>query len=87
MKNYEPAMTFGQDTAAIYDQVQFRGDEDAAVTFLHEMAGSAPLLNSQSERAVSRCRWLHAACALMASIFRQRWSNACAPSPAAMLYR
>ncbi len=43
MKNYEPVMTFGKDVADAYDDTP-RGDEDAAVAFLREMAGDGPAL-------------------------------------------
>jgi SAM-dependent methyltransferase len=43
MHNYEPIDSFGQDTAAVYD-AQPRGDEQAAVSFLHQLAGEGPAL-------------------------------------------
>ena len=43
MKNYEPVMSFGEDVAEMYGEVQ-RGDEVAAVTFLEELAGRGPAL-------------------------------------------
>ena len=43
MKDYEPIMSFGEDVAKTYDEVQ-RGDEDAAVAFLEELAGGGPAL-------------------------------------------
>ena len=43
MKNYEPMMSFGEDVAETYDNVQ-RGDEVAAVAFLEELAGRGPAL-------------------------------------------
>jgi SAM-dependent methyltransferase len=43
MKDYEPIMSFGQDVAKTYDDVQ-RGDENAAVTFLEKLAGGGPAL-------------------------------------------
>jgi SAM-dependent methyltransferase len=43
VKNYEPAMSFGEDVAGIYDDVP-RGDEDAAVAFLADLAGRGPAL-------------------------------------------
>ena len=43
VKNYEPAMSFGEDVAEMYGDVQ-RGDEVAAVAFLAELAGGGPAL-------------------------------------------
>jgi SAM-dependent methyltransferase len=41
--DYEPIMSFGKDSAAIYDDVP-RGDEEAAVAFLERLAGDGPAL-------------------------------------------
>jgi SAM-dependent methyltransferase len=43
MDDYEPSMSFGEDAAATYDDVP-RGDEQAAVSFLEELAGGGPAL-------------------------------------------
>ena len=43
MENYEPGMSFGEDTAEIYDQ-EPRGDEEVAVAFLERLAGGGPAL-------------------------------------------
>jgi SAM-dependent methyltransferase len=43
VKDYEPAMSFGADTAAIYDD-DLRGDEDETVAFLAGLAGDGPAL-------------------------------------------
>ncbi len=43
MENYEPAMSFGEDTAEIYDD-DLRGDEEATVAFLEQLAGEGPAL-------------------------------------------
>lgn len=43
MRDYDPAMSFGEDTAARYDETP-RGDEDAAVAFLGSLAGGGPAL-------------------------------------------
>ena len=43
MENYEPGMSFGEDTAEIYDD-ELRGDEEAAVSFLERLAGGGPAL-------------------------------------------
>jgi SAM-dependent methyltransferase len=43
MENYEPGMSFGEDTAEIYDD-EPRGDEEAAVAFLGQLAGGGPAL-------------------------------------------
>ncbi|MBA2454744.1 MAG: methyltransferase domain-containing protein [Chloroflexia bacterium] len=43
MKNYEPVMSFGQETAETYDD-ELRGDEAAAVEFLKELANGGPAL-------------------------------------------
>jgi len=43
MKGYEPTMSFGEDVAGTYRDVQ-RGDEVAAVALLAELAGRGPAL-------------------------------------------
>ena len=43
MKGYEPVISFGEDVAAMYRDIQ-RGDEEAAVAFLAELAGPGPAL-------------------------------------------
>jgi SAM-dependent methyltransferase len=43
MKGYEPIMSFGEDVAETYRDVQ-RGDERAAVAFLEQLAGRGPVL-------------------------------------------
>ena len=43
MKNYEPVMSFGEDVAERYDDLE-RGDEVATVTFLEELARGGPAL-------------------------------------------
>jgi SAM-dependent methyltransferase len=43
MKNYEPAMSFGEDVSSWYRDV-LRGDEDDAVAFLADLAGGGPAL-------------------------------------------
>ena len=43
MKGYEPMMSFGEDIAGLYRDAQ-RGDEDAAVAFLADLAGPGPAL-------------------------------------------
>ena len=44
MKNYQPVMSFDEETAAIYDQTARRGDEAEAVAFLKEWAGDGDAL-------------------------------------------
>jgi ubiquinone/menaquinone biosynthesis C-methylase UbiE len=43
MESYEPIMSFGEDVAARYRDVQ-RGDELATVAFLEQLAGRGPAL-------------------------------------------
>jgi SAM-dependent methyltransferase len=43
VKNYKPEMSFGADVAA-GDPGRLRGDEDATVAFLRELAGDGPVL-------------------------------------------
>lgn len=43
MEGYEPGMSFGEDVAGTYDDVQ-RGDEVEAVGFLEKLANSGPAL-------------------------------------------
>ena len=44
MEGYEPVMSFGEDTAAVYDHEETRGDEADTVTFLAGLAGDGPVL-------------------------------------------
>jgi SAM-dependent methyltransferase len=44
MKNYHPAMSFDEDTAASYDELAQRGDEQAAAAFLKDLAHGGPAL-------------------------------------------
>lgn len=44
MKGYEPIMTFGEDNAAVYDDLSQRGDEEATVGFLEDLAHGGPAL-------------------------------------------
>ena len=55
MKDYEPIMSFGEDVARTYDDVQ-RGDENAAVAFLEKLAGGGPALELAIGTGGSRCR-------------------------------
>jgi SAM-dependent methyltransferase len=43
MENYDPAKSFGEDTAAIYDDTP-RGDEAETVAFLERLAAGGPVL-------------------------------------------
>lgn len=44
MQDFDPTRSFGPTTAATYDEVSVRGDEDAAVAFLTAAAGGGPAL-------------------------------------------
>ena len=44
MKDFEPASSFGEEVAASYDAIDFRGDEDETVEFLEQLAGDGPVL-------------------------------------------
>jgi hypothetical protein len=44
MKGYEPGKTFDEATAAEYDDLAVRGDEEATVAFLAALAGAGPAL-------------------------------------------
>ncbi len=44
MKNYGPLTSFGEDVAAIYDDLSPRGDTAATVAFLEQLAGGGPAL-------------------------------------------
>jgi SAM-dependent methyltransferase len=44
MDKYDPAMSFGEDTAERYDEIEQRGDEDVAVSFLERHARGGPAL-------------------------------------------
>src|SRR4051794_40488283 len=43
VQNYEPVLSFGEDAAERYDAVP-RGDEEAAVAFLEQLAGGGSAL-------------------------------------------
>src|SRR5260221_6905028 len=43
MKNYKPAMSFGEEVAREFGDM-LRGDEDTAVAFLERLAGGGPAL-------------------------------------------
>jgi SAM-dependent methyltransferase len=43
VEGYDPAMSFGEDTAAVYDD-ELRGDETETVAFLAALAGEGPAL-------------------------------------------
>src|SRR4051812_34700142 len=43
MDRYEPVMSFGEEVAEVYDDVQ-RGDESETVAFLEQLAGGGPAL-------------------------------------------
>ena len=45
MKDYEPIMSLGEHVAEAYDDAP-RGDEDAAVVLLEELAGRGPALRN-----------------------------------------
>ncbi|MGZ8762576.1 MAG: class I SAM-dependent DNA methyltransferase [Acidimicrobiia bacterium] len=44
MEGYEPITTFGEETAAVYDEISTRGDEGATVEFLAQLASDGPAL-------------------------------------------
>jgi hypothetical protein len=44
MRGYRPIMTFDEDTAEEYDDLAVRGDEQATVAFLDELARGGPAL-------------------------------------------
>jgi hypothetical protein len=44
MQHYEPVMTFDEANAAVYDDLAIRGDEEATVAFLADLAGGRPAL-------------------------------------------
>jgi ubiquinone/menaquinone biosynthesis C-methylase UbiE len=44
VKGYEPIMTFDEDNAEVYDELAVRGDEQATVAFLDELARGGPAL-------------------------------------------
>jgi hypothetical protein len=55
MEQYEPIMSFGEDTAEIYDaelDAGHRGETLATVSFLEQLAGGGPAL----ELAISTAR-------------------------------
>ncbi len=44
MKNYDPVTSFGEDVAAIYDDLSPRADTEATVAFLEQLADGGPAL-------------------------------------------
>ena len=44
VEGYEPIMTFDEDNAEVYDELAVRGDEQATVAFLDELARGGPAL-------------------------------------------
>jgi len=44
MKNYDPVTSFGEDVAAIYDDLSPRTDTEATVAFLEQLASGGPAL-------------------------------------------
>lgn len=44
MDGYEPVRSFNEATAAEYDDLAIRGDEDATIDVLEDLAGSGPVL-------------------------------------------
>ena len=44
MDGYQPVTSFGEDVAEYYDELSVRGDEDATVAFLEQMAGGGSAL-------------------------------------------
>ncbi len=44
MERYEPVRSFDEATAEEYDELAVRGDEDATVSFLHDLANGGPVL-------------------------------------------
>jgi len=44
VKDYEPVMSFGEDTASVYDEEAVRGDEAETIAFLADLAGDGPVL-------------------------------------------
>jgi SAM-dependent methyltransferase len=44
MENYQPAMSFDEDVAEIYDEVSQRGDEMTTIAFLEQLARGGPAL-------------------------------------------
>jgi SAM-dependent methyltransferase len=44
MDNFDPAKSFGEDVAGVYDKLSQRGDETETVAFLEELAHGGPAL-------------------------------------------
>jgi SAM-dependent methyltransferase len=44
MEGYQPVTSFGEDVAEYYDELSVRGDEDATVAFLEQLAAGGPAL-------------------------------------------
>ena len=77
MKGYEPVMSFGEDVAQMYRDVQ-RGDEIAAVAFLAQLAGPGPALELAIGTGRIALPSRLAASASTASTYHRRWSTSCA---------
>jgi hypothetical protein len=84
MEQYEPLMSFGEETAEIYDaepDAGQRGDTLATVSFLKQLAGGGPALElAIGTGRVARFPSPHGAFASTASTSHPQWSTSCAPS-------
>jgi hypothetical protein len=90
MEHYEPIMSFGEDTAEIYDtepDAGHRGETLATVSFLESLAGVVPYWNLRSAPVESRCPWPLGVFASTASTSQPQWSPSCAPSRVATRLR
>ena len=81
---FDPATSFGEDVAAIYDRHSPRGDEAATVAFLEQLAGDGPALELAIGTGRIACRWPLAVCASTASTSRRRWLPGSVTSRVAM---
>ena len=71
MKDFDPMKSFGDDTAASYDD-SLRGDEAETVSCLESLPAAARYWNWPSAPGASACRWPPADSGWMASSSRPR---------------
>ena len=56
MEGFDPAASFGEQASKRYDAFESRGDEEATVAFLADLAGGREALEIAVAPAASPCR-------------------------------
>jgi hypothetical protein len=83
MENYEPLMSYGEDTAEIYDAEPDAGqreDTEASVSFLETLSGGGPALELAIGTGRVALPLAAGACASTASTSQPPWSPSYAPN-------